>query len=651
MNDIFGIVDWRRPVDRERLDCLLGPDGAGDPPQRYFSPCGTAALAARRIPGPTRGSGMAQSPDGRLVVVADSRLDERAELYAELRNGEIPLERDAADSELILAAYARWGERCPERLYGDFAFAVWDTRERRLFVARDAMGIRLLCYSPREQGFAFATSADALLRLPETSRDLDACALSDYLTQNSKFDARTFYIGVQNVVPGHSLSLAQQTRSARRYWDPGLSTHPAPERNQSELVEEFATVLRDSVEQRLSDLDGVAGVFTSGGLDSTSIAALAQRLYLARRVRVRPIALNKTLGERSGVDERVLATSLAASVGMEYVPLATDRFPVIAGPGRASTEADRAPVANDLLVREALLQLQSRGGQAAFTGHGGDTLFLPGPLSLSDWSASLKDPGVRKWLTSSRGRNWAGVRLRGLVRPWIPDSWMRSWRWWSRSGTYRPVPRWLHPELVRLTRPDLRRRGIRYARRYSHPARQHQYQNLIARHGQRDALSRYSKLAREARLDMRFPLMDRRLAEFALRLPFGLLVQPGTSKWILRETMKGILPEEIRIRRKYNSDMCVLARIAVSEGIGQYRALLDKGILQELALIEARVMRASIEHLARLNVYQMVQFLYAVQLEIWLRDREGSYGALRSHELDTWQREQANEDLREAHGR
>ncbi len=180
-----------------------------------------------------------------------------------------------SDSEVILKAYHAWGETCPERLHGMFAFAIWDIHRRRLFLARDRLGIKPLYYSRDTRRFRFASSLPALLAGGEVDTDPDPVALHHHLTLHAVVPApRTVLRGVRKLEPGTSLSLdANGNQDIRRYWRL-RARRPGREMDQREWLEAVHAGLREAVRKRLLAADVPVGVLLSGGLDSSLLVAL-----------------------------------------------------------------------------------------------------------------------------------------------------------------------------------------------------------------------------------------------------------------------------------------------------------------------------------------------------------------------------------------
>lgn len=217
---------------------------------------------------------------GGVVVTADARIDAREVLVPELIRAGFPLERDAPDVELIAAAYLAWGERCVERLLGDFAFALWDTRERKLFCAVDQLGVKPFYYAHRAGIFFGANSLHIARAHPDASDALDPIAVTDFVLFGGRQDrSTTTFRDVQRIDRGCYLVVQRGELRTQRYFDfpEAGEGRPVPEH---ECLETFEALLHKAVADRLRTPR--AAVLMSGGIDSPLIAYRAHELSKAR---------------------------------------------------------------------------------------------------------------------------------------------------------------------------------------------------------------------------------------------------------------------------------------------------------------------------------------------------------------------------------
>jgi asparagine synthase (glutamine-hydrolysing) len=278
--------------------------------------------------------------------------------------------RDLTDEERILFAYEKWGEECVEHLIGDFAFAIWDKRSRRLFCARDHFGVKPFFYARVGNSFIFSNTLNALRLDARVSHELNETAIGDYLESGLNQNlSTTVFRDIQRFPGGHTLSLANGSIVTRRYWMPGVKKE-IRFRKAREYVERFDDLLSTAVKDRLRT-DRVS-ISMSGGLDSTSLAAIARELL------PQPGAVHgfSTVYDKLIPDEERHYSTLAAShLRIPIHHLAADDY---------SLFDERRP--DDLDVPEPfrlgplagqfndLLRLMMGHGRVALTGYDGDAL-------------------------------------------------------------------------------------------------------------------------------------------------------------------------------------------------------------------------------------------------------------------------------------
>ena len=283
MSGFVGLLNLDgEPVDRvllERLTQFLAFRGPDE--QRIYcqGPLGLGHAMLRA----TREAATEKQPAAlgeRLFIIADARIDARAELIAKLRaknSSAGSLSLSTPDSELILRAYDCWGEACVENLLGDFSFAIWDARERRLFCARDQMGVKPLFYARSGSTFVFGNTLDCLRMHPAVSSRLNDLAIADFLLWDMNQEpSSTSFADIQRLPPAHLLVCATEKLEVRRYWNLCVSS-PIQFRQSEEYIERFRELLDTAVADRLRS--DSAGVLMSGGLDSTIVRRRAPRTF------------------------------------------------------------------------------------------------------------------------------------------------------------------------------------------------------------------------------------------------------------------------------------------------------------------------------------------------------------------------------------
>src|SRR5712691_2920030 len=249
---------------------------------------------------------------GRALFVAQARLDNRDELGAALGLAPAELAR-MENSVLILRMFDRWGDDGVARCLGAFAFALYDADERRLTLGRDCLGIRSLFYHCGHGFVAFATTLGALLALPRVPRELDELGLAHVLAMNLGEARRTFYRGIERVPSRTVVTIDAAGARHRPYWEPNFDP-PPPYRLEEDYIERARELLDQAVAAAIKDTPHVA-ISTSGGFDSSAIAATAARLGLAEKITcyvgVPPLDARIDVGDRRYWDERDKVEALA----------------------------------------------------------------------------------------------------------------------------------------------------------------------------------------------------------------------------------------------------------------------------------------------------------------------------------------------------
>ena len=479
-----------------------------------------------------------------LVAIADARIDDRGGLCDTL---DVPLAQRAqiADVELILRAFAKWGADCPRHLLGDYAFCIWDSAKHTLFCARDHIGARPLYYAVANGRFVFASAVEAVLAAPGVPDALDETMVATHLGSMMVSDTRTFFRAVCKLPPGHTLTV-EAGRSGEPAGTPRLKRHWFPEHaplsppaSDDAVREQCLELLQRSVRDRLRGVRGSVGAHVSGGLDSSSVAVLAAQ-ELRNQGRPPPVAftwlpdLEGAPPQPAHAQEYALVDAVCAQEGMQTCYGALTREIVL-----ALLQLDGA-LPNVLVhVNEEVTQRQAQthGVRVLLSGWGGDEC-----VSFSGrghWPWLLLSGRWRKLAAECRAQDSPAWRFLGSVGvELIAPSLLQRLRW-LREGRGNPKRRWIvNPEFARRTKPltaSSRRpigvRGIQMALLHGgHLAER--MEGWAASGGRRG-------------IEYRYPLLDRRLLEFALGLPPEQFRRGKERRWLMRNTLRTVLPPEV----------------------------------------------------------------------------------------------------------
>ncbi len=347
-----------------------GPDGEG-----HFVE-GPLGLGHRRLAvidlTPAGHQPMA-TQDGRFVIAYNGEVYNFRELRAELETvGRVFTSR--SDTEVVLNAYAEWGEAALDRFNGMFAFAVWDREERRLFLARDRYGIKPLYYTQQGGTFLFGSEVKAILAHPAYRTELDRRALLEYFTFQNLFTDRTLFEGIRLLPAGHWLRLGADGVPARptRYWDFRF-VEPEKPADEADYVDELDRLFRQAVTRQLvSDVE--VGAYLSGGVDSGSITAVAATELPYIRTFTAGFDLSSASGIEMGFDERESAER------MSYL-FKTEHYEVVLKAGDMERAMPRLayhieePRVGQSYPNFYVAGLAAKFGKVVLSGAGGDELF------------------------------------------------------------------------------------------------------------------------------------------------------------------------------------------------------------------------------------------------------------------------------------
>ncbi len=563
-------------------------------------------------------------PSGELVATLDGRIDNRRPLRdALVARGLAP--RADHDAELVLRAYECWGEDFARELVGDFAVAIWDGPARRLVCARDPLGVKPFYYHFDGHHFRWSSEPQAIFEDPTVPRRPHEGMVAEMLAGYLVSTEETLWQGLFRLRPGHTLTVTRDGLCLRRYWSP----ESAPEvRHASDAgyAEHFRTVLEEAVRSRLRAV-GPVGAHLSGGIDSSSVAVLAQRLSESGAASARIEAFTQSHPELAD-DERPFAEETASRWGIKWHALLPDP----PGPGHYEEQARRyldfPDYPNGTAWSLALTRLAaSNGCRVMLTGVWGNA-FLEGSIEhLADLLRSFRLAETlrcaRAWGPLLGGTSPASVVFNGGVRPLVPAKLRRAIGSLVRR---RIVPSFVPPAFARRAALRDRLRAPEWV-----PS----YPTFAQRGVCRAALSAWNIHASEIMergglqhgIEERHPFTDRRLVELCLALPESQRWRGRTLKWVEREAMSGLVPESVRMKTD-QPELSFLHMDALAAAGGEHA--FDRLRLAEQGWVDAPRARTLYRRAAELyarrdpRYAELVGPLWTIHgLELWLQAAMG----------------------------
>lgn len=524
-----------------------GPDGEG-----YYNADGIA-LGHRRLSVIDLETG--QQPmttsDGRYTIVFNGEIYNFRELRKELEARGARF-RTRSDTEVLLEAYAAWGKDALPKLRGMFAFAIWDAKERLLFLVRDRLGLKSVYFAQAGNSLIFASEIKGLLAHPQVSREIDFLALDDFLTYLYVPAPRTIFRGVRELPPGHWLEWRDGHLKLHRYWD---VTFRAESRPLAECVDELNATLSEAVRLRLVS-DVPLGVFLSGGMDSSTVAALMAR---SQSDPVRAFTLGFDEGQ-----ERYCEWEYAQEVG-EAIGAITQQLTVPARSAEllgAVTRHFDEPFGNptSLLIYQ-LSQVGRQHVTVALVGDGGDEVFLGYPRYRG---VSLAEKYRR---VPARLRNVAAGIAGRLPEPGNGNHFSRRLREFTEGGCQSPER--MYFQWISYFSSDLRHRLYTndLARELQDYDSSEFLTALFNRCESPDVIDRVNyvdlhsflpfnilryadRMSMAHGLELRSPFTDHKLIEQMAKVPRQYKLRGNETKLILRKTAENLLPRRVVTRRK-----------------------------------------------------------------------------------------------------
>jgi asparagine synthase (glutamine-hydrolysing) len=534
-----------------------GPDGAG----LWLSEDRRVGFAHRRLSIVDLSDAASQPmSDARaeIWITYNGEIYNHAQLRRELEALGHRFRTDHSDTEVIIHAYRQWGTDCVHRFRGMFAFGLWDQRSQRLWLVRDRLGIKPIYYSIHRGTLRFASEIKALLTDPEQPRSLDEEAFFHYLSFLTAPAPATLFAGISKLACGSMVIAAPSGAvEVRRYWDPLQAAKPV-EGSDEEIAERILAELRNSVRlRRMSDVP--VGVFLSGGIDSSTIAALFSEGE-TRPIKTFSIAYDRDYASyKSELDH---AQSVALGIGAEHHELRISSGELVDFLPRM-IELQDEPIADPVCVPLYYLArlARERGVVVGLVGEGSDELFWGYP----SWKRSLR---LQRFADRFRplsifgSAGLAGLRLLGKQRTHAYD-------WLARAVVDHPVfwggaEAFCATEKQRILSPRLREQ-FRGRSSWEAISPIHQRFQSLSRHPSplgwmtyldlnlrlpELLLMRVDKMTMGASLEARVPFLDHEIVALALGISEQVKTRGGVLKAVLKQAVRGIIPDAIIDRPK-----------------------------------------------------------------------------------------------------
>lgn len=487
------------------------------------------------------------SINGTLAITLDGYLANILELSRDLAERGHRL-RSHGDAEIVLAAYAEWGEECCARFDGEYAFVIWDQSAKRLFAARDHQGMRPLHYHWSGKRLLIASDIAGILANLGKAPTIDRSFLSEIIANEYLSREDTIWSEVKRLTPATALSLTGRQLRQQTHWSVPLGTS-IRHRTLNDYADHYIEVLTRCVE-RASRTDRPLACEVSGGLDSTSIFAIADKLAGDGHLQAPALRGYSFLAEPgSRADEIAYARCLASKLGRTI-----EEVPMFVPPTNWFKEQSRADLdfptyCNTAILVELGKRLVTDGSRVALNGQGGDIWLFGSPLAYHEMLRDGQWSRMARMLHRNAKRHGLFTTARQLLhfglRPFAPGLYdlARRKRNLASTGEYPWIAEpWRTALLERIT-----------ASRMNHPQRPYDYYKQLKL--EMAFLPRFFEIfsRQSARIgfEPRSPMLSKEFIGFCAATPEYTRQDGSFGKALHRHAMQGILPEEVRLRTDF----------------------------------------------------------------------------------------------------
>ena len=530
MSGILSIIDRNETIDRYLLRQMTESMAFRGPDARQIWSKDNVGMgqALLRTTFEQEGERQPLTLDDRVWIVADARLDGRTDLIAALRSEGRTIGKATPDVELVLHAYYLWDTDCVDRLQGDFAFIIWDERQQKLFCGRDQFGIVPFYYAQVNDTLICSNTLNTIRLHPQISTQLNQQAVADFLVQGMNMEwSTTIFQDIHRLPPAHTLTWQAGQLEIQRYWQLPRTRPLISYKRPQEYVEHFSQLFEQAVSDRLRT--NRIATHISGGMDSTSIAAMAHKLLKSETCDLQAF----TMRDRLMMPEEDSYARMVA----HYIGIPFNEFDAEGYLCRVPSTSPETPLPepNSIPARNAGNDFTKHCADRArviLTGFGGDPGLRFGELYSLEW---CKHGLLQEWLAvqqhSLRTRHRPTLGLRQGLACWRKLT-KQQWE----------LPPWINADFAKQQniverQQKLSAETIDYISRYG-MANSPFWSNVF---------EQFDPGTTGVPAKHYYPFFDLRLVDFLVSIP---PLPWLTNKNILRESMKGKLPEAIRTRKK-----------------------------------------------------------------------------------------------------
>jgi asparagine synthase (glutamine-hydrolysing) len=611
MCGIAGVLNLREapPTDLQTLRRMIGamqhrgPDEFG----AYLDDNISLAHARLSIIGLAGGTQPIHNEDSTLWIVYNGEIFNYPELRKRLESQGHRFYTNT-DTEVIVHLFEEKGPDCLHDLNGQFAFALWDSKRRELFIARDRVGIRPLHYTLYDNNLIFASEIKSIFSVEGVPRTLDPMALNQVFTFWTTLPGKTAFEGINELPPGHFMRVSDGHVQIERYWD--IPFHPEDEhfnKSESEIAEEVRELLTDATRIRLR-ADVPVGCYLSGGLDSSGISSLVANRF-NNEVNTFGIRF-----EEKAYDEGEHQLFMASHLNVAHREYLANNDIIGASLPEVVWHCEK-PLLRTSPIPLFLLSglVRESDYKVVLTGEGADEVFagyniFQEALMRKTW-ASQPDPEKR---AADVGRLYPYIfndpKMKYMLESFfsqgvehVDDPFFSHLVRWRNTGRNRTF---LADDIRQASDADLGRDDLlnSFPASYSKmdTLSRAQYLEMAVFMSNYLLSSQGDRVAMAHSVEIRVPFLDHRLIEYMSRVPLQMKIKDGEEKYILREAFKGILPERIRKRQKHPYRAPIHGSILHS-GLDYWQDALSESTLRQTGIFNPKKVEKLLAKIERSN--------------------------------------------------
>lgn len=474
-----------------------------------------------------------------LVITADARIDNREELAKKL---DIADEETVSDSYFILKAYGRWGEDCPDKLLGDFAFAIWDRKKEILFCARDHMGVKPFYYYVDEEMFVFGSEIKALFEVEGVPREVNEKRLSLYFTGNDLSEIEsTFYKKIKSLPFAHYTLLNKNIYRNNKYWELNINKRIIFNSDE-DYAKEFQKIFLKAVKSRLRSFNPI-GIMLSGGIDSSSVTVMANKILKEENYPHTVHTISYIFEDYPDIDERPFIKTVIEEVDVKPHYIKCDKISPLKNIKKKILIHDQPLSTYNMSMTHESNQLANENGiRIILTGEGGDQVISHGDNYLEELLLTFKLHKFVEQLNyvsklNSISRSKIIIRVVNHIFNYYYYKLKLLLNFFNSSDILNK----------KFSKKSKLNQSIKNLELYNIHNEKESHCHFI-KQGMQYGFEMFDQDSSQYLVERRHPFFDKRLVEFCLAIPSEIKNKYGFNRYLLRKGMENILPKKIQWR-------------------------------------------------------------------------------------------------------